>query len=132
YITPSCTIGIVSVTPSSRSRTQAMRRFLTFFVLIWSSGLSRKASYVRLYISQSPGEGFRSISSVTGVKFFIACDCGDSTVCPGCVCRFGRIWADAPTAVAAKNPAEKMKADKANVEFLVIAFPRPDQAHVCR
>src|SRR6478609_8148459 len=68
YITPSYTVGMVSVTPPGNPFDQASPSCRMLPRLIWSSGLKRCASGVRLNHSQSLGEGFSSIASVTGVK----------------------------------------------------------------
>jgi hypothetical protein len=39
YITPSWTSGVPSWCPASSGRTQTMRNWSTFAVVIWSSGL---------------------------------------------------------------------------------------------
>src|SRR6188768_4589127 len=68
YITPSYTVGMVSVTPPGNPFDQARPSCRMLPRLIWSSGLKRCASGVRLNHSQSLGEGFSRIASVTGVN----------------------------------------------------------------
>ena len=67
-ITPSCTSGAVWLVPSGIARAQASRRPATLSGPIWSSGVWPWLSRVRRQVSQSSAGGFRSSSSVTGVK----------------------------------------------------------------
>ena len=69
YITPRYTSGMLSTVPIPSSCVHATFSWPTFCRVICLSGLKRCASYVRLYISQSSGLGFSSISFVTGVNF---------------------------------------------------------------
>src|SRR3954451_1704332 len=61
-------MGMPSCVPVPMSFVQAVFSWLTLRRLMNSNGLKRCASYVRLYISQSSGLGFSSISLVTGVN----------------------------------------------------------------
>src|SRR6185503_13247901 len=62
---------MLSWLPIPSSFLKTWRSCPTFCLVICFSGLKRCASYVRLYISQSSGLGFASISFVTGVKLLL-------------------------------------------------------------
>src|SRR5580692_8585613 len=68
YMTPRYTIGVDSCVPFGRPRDHAMRSWPTLLLLIWSSGLKRWSSKVRLIISQSAGFGLASTDGVTGTN----------------------------------------------------------------
>jgi hypothetical protein len=59
---------MLSWVPVPSSFLNTSRSWPAFCPVICVSGLNRCASYVRLYISQSSGLGFASISPVTGRK----------------------------------------------------------------
>ena len=73
YITPPYTIGVVCCDPSASAQLQTSRSWPALSAVISSSGLWPQASRVRRQWSQSPGSGFCSTASVTGLKSSSAC-----------------------------------------------------------
>ena len=68
-MTPRYTSGMLSTFPIAPSScVHVVLSWPTFCRVICFSGLNRCASYVRLYINQSSGLGFTSISVVIGVN----------------------------------------------------------------
>src|SRR5690606_15781484 len=72
YMTPLYTSGMISIVPGGSGFVQTLSRSPTLSRSIWSSGLKRCASYVRLYISQSAGSGRSRTPSVTGAAETLA------------------------------------------------------------
>src|SRR5262249_41501764 len=83
YMTPRYTSGMLSRVPVPSSCIHATLSWPTFCREICFSGLNRCASYVRLYISQSSGLGFSSISVVTGTnRLTCASGAADNPIAP--------------------------------------------------